>query len=119
MPKILIVEDNHKFRATLNSHLKSSGYEINDMETGEEGVSFSRGNDFDLLLVDLVLPGMNGLEMMKTMLAQGRKFKSIMMSAYLTNGVREKAREYGVDEFLEKPFEIKELTDKISQMLKS
>lgn len=117
MLRILIVEDNHKFRATLSSHLKSSGYEIKDVETGEEGVSFSRGNDFDLLLVDLVLPGMNGLEMMKAMLAQGRKFKSIMMSAYLTNGMREKAREYGVDEFLEKPFEIKELTEIISQLL--
>ena len=117
MAKLLIVEDNNKFRTTLRTLLRSSDYSIADVETGEEGLDYARENDIDLLLVDLVLPGINGLEMLDQMKGMGKSFKSILMSAYLTDGIKEKANEYGITDFLEKPFEIIELKEKIRQIL--
>jgi DNA-binding response OmpR family regulator len=114
--KILIVEDNNKFRITLRSLLKAPNYEIFDVETGEEGLQFAKSHSFDLLLVDLVLPGINGLDMLREMRDAGNKFSVILMSAYLTDGIRNKAQEYGVNEFLEKPFEIAELTKIIDNL---
>ena len=63
MSRLLIIEDNNKFRTTLCSLLVDLSIEIIDFGSGEEGVEYSKDNDFDILLVDLVLPGMNGFDL--------------------------------------------------------
>ena len=117
MSRLLIIEDNNKFRKTLCSLLVDLSFEIIDFGSGEEGVEYSRDNDFDILLVDLVLPGMNGFDLIKKLKKEKKGLKTILMSAYLTEGIRDKAKEYLVVEILEKPFEIDELIRIINQLM--
>ena len=117
MSRLLIIEDNNKFRRTLCSLLVDLSFEIIDFGSGEEGVEYSRENDFDILLVDLVLPGMNGFDLIKKLKKEKKGLKTILMSAYLTEGIRDKANEYLVAEILEKPFEIDELIRIINQLM--
>jgi len=117
MSRLLIIEDNNKFRRTLCSLLVDLSFEIIDFGSGEEGVEYSRENDFDILLVDLVLPGMNGFDLIKKLKKEKKGLKTILMSAYLTEGIRDKAKEYLVVEILEKPFEIDELIRIINQLM--
>ena len=117
MSRLLIIEDNNKFRRTLCSLLVDLPFEIIDFGSGEEGVEYSRENDFDILLVDLVLPGMNGFDLIKKLKKEKKELQTILMSAYLTEGIRDKANEYLVAEILEKPFEIDELIRIINQLM--
>ena len=117
MSRLLIIEDNNKFRRTLCSLLDDLPFEIIDFGSGEEGVEYSRENDFDILLVDLVLPGMNGFDLIKKLKKEKKQLQTILMSAYLTEGIRDKANEYLVAEILEKPFEIDELIRIINQLM--
>ena len=113
--KILVIEDEEKQRRVLGLHLSSCGFEVKAAGTAEEALKHA--GDVDLVLTDLKLPGMDGLEMMAQLRAQNSRAPVIVMSAFGTVEVAVKAMKQGAVDFLPKPFSLDHLTVVVDKAL--
>lgn len=113
--KILVIEDEEKQRRVLGLHLSSCGFEVKAAGTAEEALKHA--GDVDLVLTDLKLPGMDGLEMMEQLRAQNSRAPVIVMSAFGTVEVAVKAMKQGAVDFLPKPFSLDHLTVVVDKAL--
>jgi two-component system cell cycle response regulator DivK len=117
--RILVTEDNEDNRRILRDLLTSSGYEIIEAVTGEEGVRLAETQRPDLILMDVQLPGFDGYEAtrrIKSNLAL-RQIPVIAVTSYALSGDDVKAREAGCDAYVAKPFSPRELLVKIRECL--
>lgn len=107
--KILIIEDNEDLVFSLTKVLKNEGYQVISAESGEEGLEILQKDLIDLILLDLNLPKMNGLEILSTVKANDPDMVVLMMTA--STGVQPaiEALKKGAFEYLMKPFELDEL----------
>jgi len=81
-PRILIVDDEAAIRSSLMESLTAEGYEAEVAESGEEALARCHGTVYDLVVTDLRLPGVSGLEILQALRNQGNATPVIMMSAY-------------------------------------
>src|SRR5579871_4162297 len=109
MPKqsVLVIEDEEKQRRVVGLHLSSSGFEVKAVGSAEEG--FKLAGDVDLILTDLKLPGMDGLELLEKLKAQNSHTPVIVMSAFGTVENAVEAMKRGAVDFLPKPFSLDHL----------
>ena len=112
MTKILIVEDEEKIARFVELELTHEGYEVDKVADGREAVDQALANDYDLILLDVMLPGLNGLEVLRRV----RKVKStpvIMLTA--RDAVMDKVAglDAGADDYITKPFAIEELLARV------
>ena len=107
--RILIVDDDRDFAESLVEVIENMGYEVEMAFSGEEAVQKLTEQDFDLTLMDVKLPGINGVEAFLKVRENKPQAKFVMMTAYSVEGLLTRAIEEGALGVLNKPFDIDHL----------
>src|SRR3954447_7483494 len=116
--KILIVEDERKIADTLKLGLAENGFEVDVAYHGDIGYRLFQTQSFNLVILDINLPGINGYDLCKLMRVKSAKIPIIMLTALSSLDDKIAGYDCGADDYLVKPFEFKELLMKIRVMLK-
>src|SRR5437762_432935 len=109
MPAILIVEDEAKMRRLLELNLGEDGFKTFSAEDAETGLKLLRENSIDLVLTDLKLPGMNGLEFLQTIKRQNAAIPVVVMTAFGSVETAVEAMKAGASDYVLKPFSLSEM----------
>ena len=115
--KILIVDDEKNIRLTLSQALETLGMPVQTAVDGEEALQKLQDSDFILVLLDLKLPGMDGLEVLRRIRESWPKTRVIMITAHGTIDYAVEAMKLGAVDFLRKPFSPNEIRKLVSQVL--
>jgi DNA-binding response OmpR family regulator len=116
--KILIVEDERKIADTLKMGLAENGFEVEVAYDGKIGHQLIQSTPFDLVILDINLPGMNGYELCKAIRYHYPKTLAIMLTSMSSLDDKIEGYDAGADDYLVKPFEFRELLLKIRALLK-
>jgi two-component system cell cycle response regulator DivK len=119
MPRILLVEDNEMNRDMLSRRLSRRGFEVGIAVDGREGVEQATAGGYDLVLMDMSLPEIDGWEATRQLRANPatESLPIIALTAHAMAGDREKAIEAGCDDYDTKPIELARLLSKIEALL--
>lgn len=104
LPKILLVEDETNVAKGLKLVLGEAGYEVDWAETGKRALELSRRKPYDLMLTDLYLPDIDGLEVIKKVRRERPQTRVIIITGYSTVASAVEAFKLGASDYLEKPF---------------
>ena len=115
--KILVIEDEYVVRESLRSWLKDDGYEVECVETGEEALEKIKSEDYGFLVLDIRLPGIDGIEVFRRAKQIKPESKGAIITAYPSKETWEKAKGLGVLDFLPKPFDVSDLESVIGSAL--
>jgi len=115
---VLVVEDDVRVADFLLRGLRAEGYGVQLARTGPEGLALARTGDPALLLLDLMLPGMSGLELCQTLRAEGRHVPVLMLTAMSNLEDKVNGLRLGADDYLTKPFAFEELLARIEALLR-
>ena len=118
MKKILVAEDQTDIRNLLVLNLRSAGYEVTDVADGLAALASETARANDLLILDMMMPGMDGLELCKTLRARGCSTPILMLTAKSTELDRVLGLELGADDYLTKPFSLAELLARVKALLR-
>jgi DNA-binding response OmpR family regulator len=116
--KILVVEDEHDLGLLLKEVLENNNYAVELSADGEEGLYMALNGPFDLVVLDVLLPGLSGWEVLEGMRRKGCATPVLMLTAL--DGVDNKIRGFnlGADDYLSKPFDMRELLARIQSLLR-
>jgi CheY-like chemotaxis protein len=119
MPRILLVEDNEMNRDMLSRRLQRKGFEVAMAVDGKQGVEMARAGGYDLILMDMSLPEIDGWEATRQLRAapETKVVPIIGLTAHAMAGDREKALEAGCNDYDTKPVELPRLLGKIEALL--
>ena len=117
MPTILLVEDNEMNRDMLSRRLERKGYTVAIAVDGQQAVDMAAATPYDLILMDMSLPVMDGWEATRQIRATGSKVPIIALTAHAMEGDERKAREAGCDDYDTKPVELPRLLGKMEVLL--
>jgi two-component system response regulator ResD len=115
--RILVVDDEERIRRLLRMYLEKEGYRIEEAEDGETALRKAQREDFDLIVLDLMLPGMDGIEVC-TRLRQTKSTPVIMLTAKGEEVNRVQGFEVGADDYVVKPFSPREVIYRIKAVLR-
>jgi two-component system response regulator (stage 0 sporulation protein F) len=115
--KILVVDDEEGARELFNTILTDEGYEVALAINGEDGISQFKNALFDLVVTDIKMPGMDGLQVLQEIRKTGSKADVIMVTAYGEVESYLKAMSLGAAEYINKPIRIKELKRIVHKVL--
>jgi two-component system response regulator MprA len=115
--RILIIEDDEAILAFLKRGLTYDGYEVETAEDGQKGLAIARGNMPDLVILDIMLPGIDGIEVCRRLRAAG-KVPILMLTAKDSVSDRVVGLDAGADDYLVKPFNLDELLARIRALLR-
>ena len=118
MTKILIVEDEPQMALALKSAFEDSGYEVQTAGTGREGLRQIEEGGHDLAVLDLMLPGMSGFEVLEQAREHGVSIPIIVLTARDALSDRVKGLDIGADDYLVKPFKLEELLARVRVQLR-
>ena len=119
MPLILLIEDNHDIAAMVGEHLEQSGHEVDYAADGITGLHLAVTEDADLIILDLMLPGMDGLQVCRKLREEAAKSTPILMlTARDTIEDKVAGLDAGADDYLVKPFEMAELDARLRALLR-
>jgi DNA-binding NtrC family response regulator len=110
-PAILVVDDDEVMRQTLSDVFKKKGYAVSTAETGGQTISFIKEQLFDLILLDIRLPDMDGLDVLKDIKEIESDLMVIVMTAYSDVQTAVTAMKSGAFDYIDKPFELEERSD--------
>ena len=118
MMRILIIEDEGKIAAFLKRGLKEEGYAVDVAADGEQGHFLASTQEYDLIILDLMLPGMDGISLCRKLRSGGNEVKILILSA--RDKVKEKVLglDAGADDYLTKPFAFEELLARVRALLR-
>jgi len=116
---VLVVEDDSKSRKLVRDLLRFKGYEIIEAETGEEGVGLAQERHPSLILMDIRLPGIDGIQALERLRAEvaTRGIPVMAMTASVMSGDRQRVLDAGFDAFQSKPIKIKDFVAAVEQLL--
>ncbi len=114
---LLIVDDEEELRENLRDLLEFSGYTVVAASTGEEALEQFYAKSFDAVLLDIQLPGIDGLETLKRIKEVRPEIPVAMVSASSVRGILAKAEEYGANRTILKPYSHQEMLDAVKEML--
>ena len=115
---LLLIEDYRPLRQSLTKGLHEAGFAVDATGDGKEGLWYATGNEYDVIILDLMLPGMDGLEILKRVRDQGRKASVLILTAKDTVQDRVTGLDLGADDYLVKPFAFAELLARIRALLR-
>lgn len=118
MVKILVVEDDGNIRSTLSEYLRLAGYEITECEDGQEAVSLYDQTTPDLVVLDIMLPSLSGLEVLKELRKRDSTLPVIMLTALGDEETQMNAYEEKADDYVVKPFSIPIFLKKVESLLR-
>ena len=118
MKKILLVEDDPEITRLLKLHFDSQTYIISSCYNGEEALKTIAHNKFDLIILDITLPGMNGMELCKTFRENDTDIPIMMLTSHSEESDKVLALELGADDYVTKPFGILELIARTKALLR-
>ncbi len=118
MSRILVAEDEARLASFLEKGLRASGFTITIVGDGIAAESLAKDGDFDLLILDLSLPGKDGLDVLRDLRAAGQRLPVIVLTARGDPHDRVEGLESGADDYLPKPFHFEELVARIRVQLR-
>jgi DNA-binding response OmpR family regulator len=116
--QILVVEDEPKVGNALREGLEAEGYEVTLTQTGEEGFFQASAHAFDLIILDVMLPGRDGIEVLNALRKQGARTPVLLLTAKDAIEDRVLGLDAGADDYLVKPFAFAELSARIRALLR-
>jgi two-component system, OmpR family, manganese sensing response regulator len=116
--RLLIVEDEVEMAEPLRAILTREGHSVEVAHDGEKGEELLQTHSYDLLILDWMLPGCSGLELCRRVRAQGNALPVLMLTAKDTVDDRVQGLDVGADDYLVKPFELKELLARVRALLR-
>jgi two-component system, OmpR family, copper resistance phosphate regulon response regulator CusR len=116
--RLLVVEDYRPLQQSLTKGLREAGFAVDTTGDGQEGLWYATGNDYDVIILDLMLPGMNGLDILRKIRTQGRKSHVLILTAKDTVPDRVAGLDLGADDYLVKPFAFEELLARVRALLR-
>jgi two-component system, OmpR family, response regulator PhoP len=116
--RLLLIEDDAALRLGLARQLEAEGYRVDQAGDGEEGLFLAREYPFDLAIVDLGLPRLNGLTIVQRLRAEGRTMPLLILTARGSWQDKVSGLEAGADDYVVKPFEYPELAARVKALLR-
>jgi len=116
--RILIVEDNATIAEGIRMNLALEGYTVEVAPSGERGLTQARRWDPELMILDLMLPGLDGYSVLRTLREEGRDFPVLILSARGAETDRLRGFRLGADDYVVKPFSLPELLARVAVMLR-
>ncbi|HPF33927.1 MAG TPA: sigma-54 dependent transcriptional regulator [Candidatus Krumholzibacteria bacterium] len=117
--RILIVDDEAAIRQSLEEALRLDGYEAEAAETGEQALAMLHNGSYDLVVTDLKMPGVSGLELLTALRNQGRETPVIMMTAYGDVETAVESMRLGAYDFIQKPFKLSAMRGQVRAALRA
>ncbi len=114
--RILIVEDERKLATYLKRGLEEQGYAVDAAHTGREGLDWAQAAPYDLVILDIMLPEMDGISVCKELRREGNRAPILMLTARDAIDDRVTGLDAGADDYLVKPFALKELLARVRAM---
>jgi two-component system OmpR family response regulator len=116
--RILVVEDDTKIAAAVKKGLELKGFAVDAVHDGETGLSYAIDSDYDLVVLDRMLPGIDGVEVCRRVREQGVSTPILMLTARGTIGDKVEGLNSGADDYLVKPFSFDELNARVKALLR-
>jgi DNA-binding NtrC family response regulator len=113
--RVLIVDDENEFSQVMAERMKARGLSVDTAQSGKEGIEKVREHAFDAIVLDLVMPGMDGIETLKVLLEENSDLQVILLTGQATVSKGVEAIQQGAIDFLEKPVNLDELVKRISE----
>jgi len=111
--RMLVVEDEHKIANSIKKGLEQESYAVDVAYTGTDGFDLGIGEDYDLIILDILLPGMNGIEVCRKLRQQNRHVPILMLTAKGQISDKVEGLNCGADDYLTKPFAFEELLARV------
>jgi len=116
--KVLVIEDSERLQRSLRHGLRSSGFAVDIVGDGEEGLAYARLGVYDCIVLDLMLPKLDGLEVLRRLRAGGSNTHVLILSAKDQVEERIEGLQLGADDYLTKPFAFEELVARIRALVR-
>ncbi len=116
--RILVVEDDENLRLPLVDNLEDEGFEVSPASTGEIAIELARTHVFDVIVLDIMLPGISGYEVCKALRAQGSRAGILMLTARSLEDDVVTGFDAGADDYLTKPYRLRELLARVRALLR-
>jgi DNA-binding response OmpR family regulator len=116
--RLLVVEDEVQVASFLKRGLEAENYAVDVAHDGEDGLLMASTEDYDLILLDILLPKLNGLDVLKALRERGKRTPVIMVTARGDLGDRVEGLDLGADDYIVKPFAFEELLARIRALLR-
>jgi len=116
--RILLVEDEAALRETLAARLKREGYAVDMAADGEDGLFLGREMPFDVAIIDLGLPRLTGIDLIRKLREEGKKFPVLILTARSSWQDKVEGLKVGADDYLVKPFHVEELLARINALVR-
>jgi len=114
--RILVVEDSPRLQRTLGAALRKSGYAVDLAGDGEEGQWLAESHEYDVIILDIMLPKRDGLAVLGELRAKGKTTHVLLLTARDTVADRVKGLRAGADDYLVKPFDLEELLARVQAL---
>jgi DNA-binding response OmpR family regulator len=116
--RILVVEDEQLIGTMLRINLENGGYEVDWIADGAEARSPATSGDYDLLILDILLPGRSGMDLVSDVRAAGLGVPIIILTAHAETDMKVQGLERGADDYLTKPFDVAELLARVKALMR-
>ena len=114
--RLLLIEDDRKLSALLTRGLREEGFAVDATADGDDGAWSAVENDYDAIILDVMLPGMDGFQVLEKIRAKRRRTPVLMLTARATLQDRVRGLNSGADDYLKKPFDFEELLARIQAL---
>lgn len=114
--RLLLIEDSSRLRRGLTMALRKSGYAIDVAGDGEEGLWYAESHDYDAVILDIMLPKLDGISLLRRLRERGRDVHVLLLTAKDAVQDRVKGLRAGADDYLVKPFELDELLARVEAL---
>ena len=118
MKRVLVIEDNHDLAYGLRNNLEIEGYEVEVADDGPKGLMRARIGGPDLIILDLMLPGMDGYRVLRTLREEGRSIPILILTARGEEADKVRGLRLGADDYVTKPFGVLELLARVEALMR-
>jgi DNA-binding NtrC family response regulator len=115
--RVLVVDDNARARQSMTDVLRAAGHDVTSSASAAEALRLLDRGEFDVILTDLQMPGMNGLEFIRALAKRGCDSQIVMVTAFASVSSAVEAMRHGAFDYIEKPFDAEQLEQLVARAL--